>query len=1549
MRVNMRVKCERYGYQAFILTLWRGIWRNMADECEGFSFLFSKLCELSFQNKANIGWDIYRRPRYTDKRQKALKVCLYETLFEELRAPWISELVRTGDGAEEKDGLRFNVYDKLSIAAFKLRLARRFDDVEKLDHFVCQWKNLQESPSSAIKFNSTKQTSTTEKEAVLRFLVALTGTGLHGSTSVLGHQDDLWARGPYQIQKTSLPEGPLLVTDSQLLRQQGLEFEHYIHYSRELFECLPVLSVPGSDASKGKHHTQLQNANEDLYEKNGCSSLFSALVHSHTDDLQVKLDLPDIPSNSRTLYSLALERRESADDEGFESLETSSESSLNSEQSTQENTDVWSAALALPPQKFYTWEMEGKRELLHEKPYLTEAGPAVFDALYDTVIRQVSYIVKSPTLNQANMVPLQALIKDSINVLIGVPSRTFHLDKPVQSFIVSDQVRLSGTSPEMLRNILARLAAIGTDYIQLNKFATHHRGHSAGLVLQAFLGALQSYLQCYRATVLSVEGIPLPKMEVTFSMHRLSRIEAECKLYMTEIQKMHRQLQEQRENERKVIEDEREREIVEERERAAKALAEITELIQKAKEAVEVKKREDLNMLKEQMEEAFKHRALAREQEKEEDIKRLQEVKDKEVTTATVEDEMKNKAREELIKYYEELSREVEYREFRAQWDIRRRLLDSARAQFLVQEQARLDSLQEQLTQASGTKTFGEITNESDVRHEKKFEEKSVFKEERASTPISALSPSLVSLIASGVKTDALVRAEHTNLGERTQFHREDASQAEESALENKVRRTWDSPAESAAELGKMSEAGSGRKTWEAPPDGEVKIASSLPKSHPSDSSIQFAMYSDKGKGSEESETLGYGLQEGDLKTCAPHIGDSSLQNVLYPSTPSESTSGLDAESVNMVTRPSDLSARGLAASHPSDSSAQDVLYGSATGDASEVRTPSAQGHPSDSTAQHLLKSGASHGETISEARSSEHGHPSDSSLSGLLYPHALNTPNSQTPRLIQHGHPSDSQVSFSHGDSVSQVIQHSSRQNWQHPSDASIQKLLGDIDVLGESQNTTRGIPPSSVAQDILYPKPDGQSTPYTPHTSRTALQSEAQDILYPMEEDSEQSDRPVHTRGAPPQSVIQNIMYSSGEGAVGEETRLSTRGQEPAGKIKNILYYVKEKEGEVDLQPQLRQLEFEDVWLASQVEPLQDKFDVLEMGTLDFLELRYRVDWPLNIVITEKSVVKYNKIFSFMLRLKRLSWVLRDIWFHLKHVANSRNAAGSPQLRQLQLFRHEMQHFVHNLEGYLSNQILNVTWSEFQEGLLNVRSLDDLHNQHSDYLRKAIFRSLLSRKAAPVMTMISDLGTLILKLRTQLLASPWQLDPGRGHLTHPAYDIMCNTHKVFKEYSTFLFTAVVLMGRNLRTKLDILKPNIRKRVEEKRQDQGLRSSHNPTRQLPVGQAVVARNYRTGDKWVPGIITAHPGPLSYEVRDGPNTVRRRHIDQLKETAVTPSVNKEYYTPHLDPAVLVGIPPATCSVGSEEPQPPSANDMEKLPTIDIDVTNQRTNCPSSQN
>ena len=39
--------------------------------------------------------------------------------------------------------------------------------------------------------------------------------------------------------------------------------------------------------------------------------------------------------------------------------------------------------------------------------------------------------------------------------------------------------------------------------------------------------------------------------------------------------------------------------------------------------------------------------------------------------------------------------------------------------------------------------------------------------------------------------------------------------------------------------------------------------------------------------------------------------------------------------------------------------------------------------------------------------------------------------------------------------------------------------------------------------------------------------------------------------------------------------------------------------------------------------------------------------------------------------------------------------------QYHKLHLFRHEMQHFVNVMSGYVVNQILNVSWKEFQEKL--------------------------------------------------------------------------------------------------------------------------------------------------------------------------------------------------------------------------------------------------------
>ena len=527
----------------------------------------------------------------------------------------------------------------------------------------------------------------------------------------------------------------------------------------------------------------------------------------------------------------------------------------------------------------------------------------------------------------------------------------------------------------------------------------------------------------------------------------------------------------------------------------------------------------------------------------------------------------------------------MEYREFRAQWRIRRRELDTTRAQFLAQEQARLDSLKGQMAKASGAQTPSKSEDITVAQPGKEGDLKvaSDSKVQEAPSSVWVPSPSLVSLIASRVRSDAMLRSEQQrntaelaksvgnlqtgvlsgNVRDEQSDEQSPGPSSDAPVTDNKVRKTWDRPDESVDELGKLKEEGTGRKTWETP-DGEIKIVSSLPKSHPSDSSVQFAMYGEKRKSTEEAQTSDSNARDDTIKTGTPHVADSSLQKILYPNTPSVET-GVDTQASNLIIQPSESDVSDLVMHHSSDSSAQDILYGgSAIPASSAVRTPSAQGHPSDSSAQHLLYSGNALERANVEARFSDHGHPSDSSVGNLLYSSSVDTPTPHSSRLSTHGHPSDSYISLSQDISKAQILHHSSRSTWQHPSDASVQKLLSDINILGESQETTRGAPPASVAQDILYPNSNAQSESFVSRTRGTPPQSVTQDILYPKGEEVGLMRQAAHTRGGPPSSVIQDIMYPSGEGTV-EDIRMSTRGHEPEVKITKILYYAKDDEGEL------------------------------------------------------------------------------------------------------------------------------------------------------------------------------------------------------------------------------------------------------------------------------------------------------------------------------------------------------------------------------------------------
>ena len=119
--------------------------------------------------------------------------------------------------------------------------------------------------------------------------------------------------------------------------------------------------------------------------------------------------------------------------------------------------------------------------------------------------------------------------------------------------------------------------------------------------------------------------------------------------------------------------------------------------------------------------------------------------------------------------------------------------------------------------------------------------------------------------------------------------------------------------------------------------------------------------------------------------------------------------------------------------------------------------------------------------------------------------------------------------------------------------------------------------------------------------------------------------------------------------------------------------------------------------------------------------------------------------------------------------------------------------------------------------------------------------------------------------------------------------------TYRTSAHSTTGVSPCKLFFNRELRTRLDLLFPNVRRRVEEKQVSQKKQhDSHARVRDLTVGQRVRARNFRNGPRWIPGTVVKQNGPLTYLVKVRDDQVWRRHIDHLRQMRDTP---RELSTP----------------------------------------------------
>jgi len=121
-----------------------------------------------------------------------------------------------------------------------------------------------------------------------------------------------------------------------------------------------------------------------------------------------------------------------------------------------------------------------------------------------------------------------------------------------------------------------------------------------------------------------------------------------------------------------------------------------------------------------------------------------------------------------------------------------------------------------------------------------------------------------------------------------------------------------------------------------------------------------------------------------------------------------------------------------------------------------------------------------------------------------------------------------------------------------------------------------------------------------------------------------------------------------------------------------------------------------------------------------------------PLVSVFTPDVMMKYQRIFNFLWRLKRVDYALSTSWS--QNMAHRLQFAKIPGIKdhfhKFNLYRHEMQHFVSNVHNYIMVEVLQSAWKIFQDDLKAVKDLDQLIEVQHKFMNSILDKSLLSEK---------------------------------------------------------------------------------------------------------------------------------------------------------------------------------------------------------------------------
>ncbi|KAJ8255425.1 hypothetical protein GJAV_G00204740 [Gymnothorax javanicus] len=129
------------------------------------------------------------------------------------------------------------------------------------------------------------------------------------------------------------------------------------------------------------------------------------------------------------------------------------------------------------------------------------------------------------------------------------------------------------------------------------------------------------------------------------------------------------------------------------------------------------------------------------------------------------------------------------------------------------------------------------------------------------------------------------------------------------------------------------------------------------------------------------------------------------------------------------------------------------------------------------------------------------------------------------------------------------------------------------------------------------------------------------------------------------------------------------------------------------------------------------------------DVFSLDYHVDGPIATVFTRECMSHYLRVFNFLWRAKRMEYTLTDIW--KGQMCNAKLLKSMPELsgvlHQCHTLASEMVHFIHQMQYYITFEVLECSWDELWNKVQQAQDLDHIIAAHEIFLNTIISRCLL------------------------------------------------------------------------------------------------------------------------------------------------------------------------------------------------------------------------------